>query len=308
MRRRTRILLAVTLSLLVLTAGCSASSDSGGSADHGDGAEATAAAGASSGGSGDSSGSGASGGSGADAAKTGQTATASTSQVAAQQSLIKTGEVHLRVDDYESARANLTAAVEAQGGYVSDSEQNVLGEENRTWTRGSIVFRVPKDNYDAFLQRVRAEGSVEYENTETVDVTDQVVDLQARLDNLRSERDRLRELYQRANETDDVLAVQERLAETQGEIERLEAQLRSLQNRVAYSTLTVNLTEPQPQHERIQRASWYDTPVTSAFVESIDGVGVVLRALAVGAAYVAPYALVFGLPLVALAVFVRRLR
>jgi hypothetical protein len=123
-----------------------------------------------------------------------------------------------------------------------------------------------------------------------------VVDLQARLENLRAERDRLRTLYERANTTEDVLAVEERLSDVQTEIERTEAGLQNLERQVAYSTITVHLSEPRP--DRPAPDQWYDTPVIAAFLESVEGVGVALRALVVAGAYAAPYLLVFLTPFV----------
>ncbi|AZH25604.1 DUF4349 domain-containing protein [Haloplanus aerogenes] len=214
--------------------------------------------------------------------------------VATGRSIIRTGEVRLRVDDYEAARRNLTAAVEARGGYVSDSSQQVHDRGEESWTSGRVVLRVPAEDFSGMMADVEGEGRVLESSTSTQDVTDQVVDLQARLENLRAERDRLRELYQRANDTEDVLAVERRLSEVQTEIERTEARLQSLQRRVAYSTITVEMTEPRP--DRPAPDQWYDTPVLAAFLDSVHGVGVVLRATVVAAAYAAPYLVVFLTP------------
>jgi hypothetical protein len=304
MPRRTKLLLTLLLTLLVVTAGCSAGSNTGasGGADGGEASydQATAA----SGGGGD----GGSGTGGDEAAQAEDASTASQSGSVARRELIRTGEVRLRVDDFDAAEANLTAAVEARGGYVSDTSQEVRGYDNRTWTAGRLVLRVPNENFSAFFEQVKAEGEVQHSETGTEDVTDRVVDLEARLTNLRAERDRLRTLYDRANETEDVLAVGRELSDTQEEIERLEAQLRTLEGRVAYSTVTVHLTEPEPEYQRPERAAWYDTSAVTAFLESVDGVVTVARAAFVGAAYAAPYVLVFGLPLAGAAVIIRRRR
>jgi hypothetical protein len=231
------------------------------------------------------------------------------SQLAAQRAIIRTAEVRLEVRDYGASRANLTAAVEARGGYVSASERRVREYGNASWTSGTVVLRVPKEHFDDLLGRIRAEGEVERESMDTADVTDQIVDIEARLENLRAERDRLRTLYERANETEDVLKVQRELSDVQGEIERLTARLRALENRVAYSTITVHLSEPRPDYEpEYDRTHWYDVGVLDALGESIRGVGVVLRAAVVVAAYAAPYLVTFGLPLVGVALFVLRRR
>jgi hypothetical protein len=144
---------------------------------------------------------------------------------------------------------------------------------------------------------VNDSGTVVSAQQNVEDVTDQVVDLEARLRTLRAERDRLRELYQEANSTEEVLAVEERLSEVQTEIERAEARLASLERRVALSTVTVEIREPRPGAP--PEGAWYDTPLVEAFLASVNGVVVTTRALAVATAYAAPYLLAFGLPPVA---------
>jgi hypothetical protein len=281
-RRRLGTALLV---VLVVLAGCSGAGQSGG-ADSGSLAETDVAepqVRANGGGSGGSAGSAEDGGS-------------APAALSADRSIIRTGEMRLRVDDYEAARSNLTALTEARGGYVSDSVQEVHERDGAAWTTGRVVLRVPAENFSATMTAIEGEGQVLESRTSTQDVTDQVVDLQARLENLRAERDRLRTLYERANTTEDVLAVEERLSDVQTEIERTEARLQNLERQVAYSTITVHLSEPRP--DRPAPDQWYDTPVIAAFLESVEGVGVALRALVVAGAYAAPYLLVFLTPFV----------
>jgi hypothetical protein len=215
-----------------------------------------------------------------------------------ERAIIRTGTVAVEVDDFESAQSNLTSTVEGYGGYVSDSRQDRRQIGNETWVRGELVLRVPSEHFDALVDDTRGLGEVQTVEVNSRDVTDQLVDIEARLENLRAERDRLRELYDQANTTEDVLAVQRELSDVQGEIERLEARQQSLENQVAYSTLTVRLEEPRPTPNRVAPDRWYDTPVLSAFMQSVDGVVLVARAAVVGFAYALPYLLAFAVPVV----------
>jgi hypothetical protein len=224
----------------------------------------------------------------------------------AGRSIIRTGEVRLRVDSYEDSAAALETVAEARGGYVSDSVRQVHDADGNEWTSGRVVLRVPQANFSATMRAVEAEGEVLESQIQTQDVTDQVVDLEARLTNLRAERERLRTLYAQANDTEDVLAVERRLSEVQTEIEQTEARLQSLERRVAYSTITVELSEPRPEGPAPD--AWYDTPVVAAFLESVEGVGVLLRALVVGFAYAAPYLLILFTPLAVLGALLYRFR
>jgi len=198
--------------------------------------------------------------------------------------------------------------VRRRGGFVSDSRERLRRADGANYTVGNVVLRVPRSNFSAMMRTARGVGTVLDASRNSRDVTDQLVDINARLENLRAQRDQLRALYDNASDTEAVLEVQERLSEVQTEIERLEAQRESLQRQVALSTITVELREPRPDPEPVERERWYDTGIVSAFLASIDGVVVVALALVVGAAYALPYLLAFGVPLAAVIGIVRRRR
>lgn len=213
--------------------------------------------------------------------------------------LIRTGEVVIEVDDYRATRESLSSMARDRGGYVSDSTQRTHRHDNETWTTGSIVLRIPSDEFDAAFEDAKAAGEVDSATTESEDVTDQLVDIEARLANLRAERDRLRTLYEQANETEDVLQVSRELSNVQGEIERLEAQQRHLEGQVQYATITVEINEPDPEPATPPGPdAWYEVSVLGALLSSLSGVVTAFRALVVGAAYVAPYVIAFGIPVV----------
>ena len=288
--RRSRPVITVVLACLLLLAGCS-----GGGNSNAAGTQA-----ALSGGGGD-------GGSVPQEAEATGTPVDDTSAASGDRRRIRTAEFRVSVADFETSRRNLTAEARAQGGYASNVQVNTHERGNETYSDGRIVYRVPAENYSAFVSAVRTEGTVVSENENVDDVTRQHADLTARLESLKAERDRLRELYEQANDTDDVLAVQRELADVQREIETTQAQLQTLENQVAYSTVTVELNEERPDYQP-DRESWYDTGVIAAFLESIDGAVVAVRAVVVGIAYALPYVAVFGVPLYGLFVLLSRLR
>ena len=72
-------------------------------------------------------------------------------QPAAARSIIRSGTIVVEVDDFASARSNLTTVVRGYGGYVSDSRGDRRAIDNNTWTRGSVIVRVPSENFDALV-------------------------------------------------------------------------------------------------------------------------------------------------------------
>ena len=286
-RARTTVLLA----LLVLVAGCSGAGVGGGGADGQDlGANVQSTEMRASDG-------GAGGAAQASVESDGQSGGEDPIAQARNRQLIYTATVELRVDDYDRARGALTAAARQRGGFVSNANERQHTARGGNYTTGTVTYRVPADEYESFLATVNETGTVVSSQQRTEDVTDQVVDLEARLRTLRAQRDRLRELYQQANDTEEVLAVERRLSEVQTEIERAEARKASLERQVALSTVTVEIREPRPGAP--PEGAWYDTPLVEAFLASVNGVVVTVRALAVAGAYAAPYLLAFGLPPVA---------
>jgi len=212
--------------------------------------------------------------------------------------IIRTGTISLTVDSYENASDRIASLARERGGYVATTERATHGEANRTWTSGRIIIRVPSESFGESFETVQTYGEVRESTADTQDVTDQLVDIEARLETLRAERDRLRELYEEANDTETVLRVSEKLSDVQTEIERLTARKRNLENRVAYSTITVELRERPPETPTPTPSPGYaDTGLGEAFLASVDGVVTAAKAFAVTVAYALPYLLAFGLPI-----------
>lgn len=240
-----------------------------------------------------------SGGDGGDAGDGG-----SVSDLQRQRAIIKTGSMTVEVENFSTARAAITDYVRQQGGYVSGSDQRLHRTGNTTWLTGHVVVRVPSDQYEATQSVVADQGTVRSEETETEDVTDQLVDLEARLENLRSRRDRLREFYDRAETTEELLEIEAELSEVQGEIERLEAQKRSLEQRVAYSTIRVELREPSPGADQL-RTQYHEQSLVAVFTRSVTDLVIFARASLVTIVAALPWLAVLAVPVVGLRRFLR---
>lgn len=297
---------AVVLAVCLVLAGCSGAGGGAGGSDGGDAGAATVGGDADRGMAEPTDDGNA--GDGGDA-----TDPADAADPAARQALVRTGTVTLRVEAYDPARSSLVATVRGMGGYVGNSERTRHRDGNRTWTTGQVVLRVPAERFRDLLSAARAEGTVLSERTGTEDVSDQLVDLEARLENLRARRDRLRAFYEGANDTQDLLAVEDRLSEVQGEIERLQARKAALEESVAYSTLTVKLREPEPDPDPEPTTdddgqAFHQRSIVGAFLDSVGALVLLLETAVVAAAYLAPFALAVGIPVGAVGIVAWRRR
>ncbi len=220
--------------------------------------------------------------------------------------IIRTGYMRLEVSNFSASRARIASQVREYGGYVNGSERNLHRDGDRRWVTGTVVLRVPSERYGDLQSDIREEGTVVTERTETRDVSDQLVDLEARLTNLRERRDRLRTFYENANGTEELLAIERELSEVQGEIERLEARQRSLEQQVAYSTLRVELREDAPGPQQVN-TPFHQQSLVSVFLASVEALYVAGRTLLVAAVAATPWLAVAGLTLLGLRRALRRI-
>lgn len=214
-----------------------------------------------------------------------------------QRAIVRTGRMVVEVENFSDSNDAIAASVRERGGYVSDSARQLHRDGDAVWYTGYIVLRIPSEDYQSTQDIVSRQGTVRSEETSTDDVTDQLVDLEARLENLRGRRDRLRTFYERANSTSELLRIEEELSTVQSDIERLEAKKRSLEQRVAYSTLRVELREPSPEPAEI-RTQYHEQSLVAVFLASTHDVYVFGRASLVTLAGIAPWLAVLAVPVV----------
>jgi len=158
--------------------------------------------------------------------------------------IIRTGTMDLEVKDVPSAVRAARDAIVAIGGYVGASNTSNQGD-NPT---AEITYRIPADRWETALDTLRSLNGlttkVVAEHTDAVEVTAQVVDLEARIRNLQSSEIALQGIAAKATKVSDVLEVEARLTEVRGQIEQLTAQLKDLNDRAAFATLAVRFNVP----------------------------------------------------------------
>ncbi|MDE2937740.1 MAG: DUF4349 domain-containing protein [Chloroflexota bacterium] len=162
--------------------------------------------------------------------------------VAAQNRIIvRTVGMGLIVDNVADA-VDLVGDVALElGGWTVSSDRNAIH-------RGSVSVRVPAQQLDEAVRRIRALGNrVDWESSTSQDVTDEYVDSNSRLRSLRATEEALLNLLNKAQDVEDALEVQRELTDLQAEIESLEGRIKFLEQTAAYSLINVTLTlAPKP--------------------------------------------------------------
>lgn len=159
--------------------------------------------------------------------------------------IVRTAELTLTTKDFDKAHAGAEEILNRHGGYIGELTVNSPANSGRTLT---ATFRVPAEQLDAAMAELKKLGRVESESQSGEEVTQQYVDLQARLDNARHTEQRLSALLRdRTGKLSDVLAFEKEIDRVRGEIESMEAQRKSLAKQVSYATLSATMTEDYGQ-------------------------------------------------------------
>ena len=159
--------------------------------------------------------------------------------------VIRTATLRIVVKEFGDVRATVEGIVSQFGGFVDQLTVNGDSATARSLT-GSL--RVPADRMSAALDRLRQIGQVVEDTQGSEDVTDQIVDLDARLASARATEQRLTDLLKnRTGRLSDVLSVERELARVRLDIERLDAERTNTTRRVTYATIAVQITEERKQ-------------------------------------------------------------
>ena len=160
----------------------------------------------------------------------------------AERKVVTTGSIALEVEDVESAITDVRAIAEGLGGFVEQLSSSGEGDRQRA----SMTIRVPQDQFFSALERIEPFGKVLSRNLGSEDVSEQFIDLEARLKSALRQEESFLTLLQRAESVSDVLTVERELSRVRSEIERLQGRLNLLERRTALATLTVSLSPPAP--------------------------------------------------------------
>jgi hypothetical protein len=155
--------------------------------------------------------------------------------------IIYKATLSLVVEDFGKCEQAITEMVAAAGGYVSQfREDRTLGDLRG----GQWVLRVPVEQFEKVLDGAARLGVTQRREVQSEDVSEEYVDLSARLKSKQGIETRLLELVQqKTDEVKDILTVETELGRVREEIERVEGRLRYLADRVAMTTITIDAHE-----------------------------------------------------------------
>jgi hypothetical protein len=183
--------------------------------------------------------------------------------------VIYTAELYLQVRDIKKTNKSMEEKAVKHGGYVVESQMYLEDEGNYNAT---LTLRIPEKNFNQYLSEVEELAvKVQQKNVRGSDVSEEYVDLESRLASKRTVEKRLMEFMQKAEATEDLLKISTDLARVQEEIETITGRLKFLDNKIAFSTVTLTLNEnivKVPKLENSDLNTWEKTK--KQFITSVN--------------------------------------
>jgi hypothetical protein len=211
-----------------------------------------------------------------------------------ERKIIRDATLALEVDEPSKAAQRVNSIAEARGGFVVSSESRQESRERgKAYEVYTVQLRVPAAQFDAALADIRAAGgAVTSEKVAGKDVTEEYIDLEARLRTQRALEAQLLDIMKGAHEVEDAISVHRELSNVRTEIERLEGRRRFLENQSSLSTISVTLRPPTP----LVSTSGFFRSVGEAFGDGVDIAAAVTLFLIRALLALLPVALFLGVP------------
>jgi len=215
---------------------------------------------------------------------------------ASDRKIIRDATLTIETESPTEGLRQITAIAENNGGFIitSDLKQND-SPQGRALQTVTVIARIPASRFEPALNQIHSFGGrVISEKVSGQDVSEEYLDLEARLRTKKALEAQFLEIMKQARKVSDALEVQSQLGEVRTEIERLEGRRRFLENQAALSTITITLQMPQP----IIAASTtgIGTTIKRAFGDAVDTAASIVLFVIQAVVVLVPIAIFFGLP------------
>jgi hypothetical protein len=216
-----------------------------------------------------------------------------------ERALIYTGSITVEVESVAAAADEAIAAVVGLGGIVAGDNRTIDNERSQA----TLVFRVPADRFSSTLDRLARLGTEQNRQVQAQDVTEQLVDLDARIATQQASVDRVRELLARAETIAEIVSLESELTRRQADLDSLVQRRARMAGLVDLATITLVLRGPSGETEE-EPATGFVAGLRAGWAGMLASVEILLTL----AGWLLPWAVVFGLPTLAIVLAVRRRR
>lgn len=207
--------------------------------------------------------------------------------------LVYNSNISLESKKFDEDVAKIKELVSEKGGYLESN--STYGNAEYGGRSASMLARIPADKYQEFMSSAGDVGALTSKSENVEDITSSYVDVQARLKSLNTKLERLQELEAQADNLTDLLEIEDRINDVQYQIESYTAQKKTYDDKIDYSTVTIDINEVVTYSEVKADNAW--NRFKEAFGDSFAGFVAFLQGLVIAIIYMLPYIIIIALVL-----------
>lgn len=217
----------------------------------------------------------------------------------AQRKVVYTSDMHLEVKEFETAVDELRELIDEHQGFVASHNIDGGAGSRRS---GHWKIRVPSISFDSFHAGLKQLGYPIQDKLDSKEVTEEFVDVEHRIENLKRMEERLTDLLKKETKSlRDIFEVEKELARVNGEIERMQGRLELLKDMTSLATINLDISEEDVYEPPVVVAEvppTFKQRVSETFGTSAGSLVDVLQAVAIVVVAITPwlpFVLIFGL-------------
>lgn len=224
-----------------------------------------------------------------------------TSKPVSGRKIVKSATVSIRTKNYDTFITELNEKIGQYGGYVESSEEfNHSTRSNRNATMG---IKIPAESLGRFLEELSAIGTVTSMSVTSSDITDSYISAESRIKALETEEKTLLGLLEKAESLDDVIKLQDRLSQVRSDLDALKAQKQSYDGMISFSEVALDISEVE---RVIEGGDSFFGEVKEKLLNNLYDLGDFFREFAINLIAALPYIAIVGVAAGVIVVIVKK--
>ncbi|RDU23964.1 DUF4349 domain-containing protein [Anaerosacchariphilus polymeriproducens] len=218
--------------------------------------------------------------------------------------LIKNADLSVETKEFDDFINNLEKEINTLGGYTQSLDMQENGKKSVDNRYATIVARIPVEKLSDFINKVSDTGNLTDKNINVEDVTLQYVDMESHKKALVVEQERLLEILKKAEKLEDIIAIENRLSEVRYQIESYESQMRTYDNQINYSTVTIKVTEVEKETP-VNKQTFFEE-IKIGFVNNTDKIAIGIKSLFIWFIVNIPYFVILAIITVVIIILIKK--
>ncbi|MGB4658455.1 MAG: DUF4349 domain-containing protein [Mobilitalea sp.] len=214
----------------------------------------------------------------------------------------------IETQEFDTLINKLNSEIVRLGGYIESSQISGKRYYSNEERNGSIIARIPKDKVDEFVNTVNTDSNANVINKEesTDNVTLAYIDTESRKKSLEIEQERLFALLEKTDTLENIIELESRLSDIRYELQNYESQLRSYDNQVEYSTITMSVQEVERITPDVEEKKTVGSRIKNGFSDTMYNISEGLKNFFVWFVVNIPYLMIWAAFIIIILLIVRK--